>query len=123
MSHRRVSQTALDGDEAVPSVDFLTEPFTTRREPLKDLINTFSDLYIDSDEESERIMDNVHDIPDDSCPLPPPPPEMDSESNNDQSNSVTSMIERLSERFTSLEDQLADFSQRVSENVTFDFEN
>lgn len=125
MSHRKVSQTALDGNEAVPSVDFSTEPFTVRREPLKDLINTFSDLYIDSDEESERIMDNVHDIPDDSqFPPPPPPPEMDHESNNDPSNSVTSRIERLSERFTSIEDQLADFSQRVSENVAFnEFEN
>lgn len=103
----------------MPSEDFSTGSFTTRREPLKDL-NTFSDLYIDSDEESERIMDKVHDIPDDSYPLPPPPPEMDPESNNDPSNSVTSMIERLSEWFTSLEDQLTDLSQRVSENVPLD---
>ncbi len=106
-------------------VDFFTEPFTTRREPLKDLINTFSDLYIYSDEESERIGDFASDVPDDShFPPPPPPPEMDLETNNDPSTLVTSTNEYLTERFTSIEDKLTDLSQRVSENVSFEeFEN
>lgn len=49
----------MDGDEVIPSASFTSESFTARREPMGDLINTFSDLYIDSDEESERAMDNV----------------------------------------------------------------
>ncbi len=43
-------QAALDKDECVPEVDFASGSFTTPREPLKDLITTFSDLYIDSEE-------------------------------------------------------------------------
>lgn len=45
---------------------------------MRDLINTFSDLYIDSDEESERAMDNVPED-DDSFPPPPPPLETNGE--------------------------------------------
>ncbi len=119
MSHS--SQTALDEAEAVPDGDFVSAPFTTRREPLRDLINTFSDLYIDSDDESVGIEDNVPEVPDDyHFPPPPPPPEIDHESNKDPSTSVTSLIERLTDRFTVIEDQLADFGQRVSTNVPYD---
>lgn len=42
---------------------------------------------------------------------------MDLETNNDPSTSVTSTNERLTERFTSIEDQLTDLSQRVCEKV------
>ncbi len=121
MSHSRVSQTALDEAEAVPGGDFASAPFTTRREPLRDLINTFSDLYIDSDDESVGIEGNVPEVPDDyHFPPPPPPPEIDHESNKDPSISVVSLIERLTDRFTVIEDQLADFGQRVSTNVPYD---
>lgn len=117
MSYNRDSQIALDGFEAVPDGDFASAPFTTRREPLRDLIHTFSDLYINSDDESVGNEDNV---PDDShFPSPPPPPEIDPESNHDPATSVTSLIERLTDRFVGIEDQLADFGQRVSTNVSY----
>ncbi len=45
ISHSMDCQTALDEDEAVPRADFTSDPFTARREPLRDLINTFSDIY------------------------------------------------------------------------------
>lgn len=64
------SQTVLDKDECVPEVDFSSDTFTTPREPVRDLINTFSDLYIDSENESE---DSIVDASDFGFPPPPPP--------------------------------------------------
>ncbi len=53
-------------DEYELPTDFTAGPFVTRREspPLKDLINTFSELYLNSDN------DNDSDAPPD-IPLPP----------------------------------------------------
>lgn len=105
----------MDGEEAVPNVDFTSESFTTRRETIRELINTFSDLYIDSDGESERAVDN--DSENDS-PFPPPPPplEMDEEEDHNPYTSVKSMNDRI----TAIESQMADISQMVSEQVPFD---
>ncbi len=54
-------------DEYEPPTDFTAGPFVIRRDPppLKDLINTFSELYLNSDN------DNDSDAPPD-IPLPPP---------------------------------------------------
>lgn len=49
----------MDRDECVPEVDFSTGSFTNPREPLKDLITTFSDSYIDSESEAS-IDDDFH---------------------------------------------------------------
>lgn len=62
------------GDEYEPIEDFNRESFVTRREPIRGLINTFSELYIDSEEENAAV-DNAED--DDSDPFPPPPPEVE----------------------------------------------
>lgn len=68
------SHNALGEDEAVPSLDFESESFNTHREPLRELINTFSDLYLDSEEDEENR--SSEDL--DQFPLPPPlPPESD----------------------------------------------
>ncbi|XP_058625178.1 uncharacterized protein LOC131536335 [Onychostoma macrolepis] len=84
----------------------------TRREPMRELINTLSDLYIDSDEDSEQVEDNVH--VDDSCFPPPPPP---IEVNEGVSpNCDTTLMERLIE----IENQVANIDQRVSEQVSLD---
>lgn len=42
-------------DEYEPPADFKAGPFVTRRDPppIKDLINTFSEMYLNSDNENE----------------------------------------------------------------------
>ncbi len=102
----------MDKDECIGGMDFSSETFTTRREPMRELINTFSNLYIDSDEDSEQVEDNVH--VDDSCFPPPPPP---IEVNEEVSpNCDTTLMERLTE----IENQVANIDRRVSEQVYFD---
>lgn len=53
------SQQNLEGD--IPEVDFSSTYFRAHREPLKDLINTFSDLYIDSDEDDRVSVEEPDD--------------------------------------------------------------
>ncbi len=100
---------ALDEDVSVPRLDFSSEPFTTQREPLKDLVNTFSELYIDSEEEEERIEDNIS-----VDNLPPPPLDGDEVPGHNPFTSVTSLIEKLTGRITSLEGRLEECIQGVS---------
>lgn len=93
--------------------DFTAGPFVTRREPVRELITTFSGLYIDSDRELEAESDNCEADDDDiNFPLPPPPPETEI---NDQD-----MVENLRRRVVSLEEQLTNCMQKVSEGVTSD---
>lgn len=73
------SQEALDGDESIPELDFSSAPFSTCREPLRELINTFSDLYLDSEEDNEEVV--MVNSPRDVQFLPPPPPEIYEEHN------------------------------------------
>ncbi len=77
------------------------------------------------DGESKGIGDNVPDITEDVHVSPPPPQlDMDQESNNDPTTSTPSVIERLTDRFIAVENQLADVGQRLNTNVSFDeFEN
>ncbi|XP_057205890.1 uncharacterized protein LOC130564036 [Triplophysa rosa] len=97
----------MDGNEVVPSASFISESFIARREPMRDLINTFSDLYIDFDEVSERAMDN---FPEDDLSFPPPPPlEPSGETEHN-----------LNVRITALENQMAEICQMVSEKVSCD---
>ncbi len=96
-----------------PITDFTTESFSSRREPMKDLITTFSDLYINSDEESERGEDNA---PDEDLNFPPPPPPQEERDESDWYSS--SAITTLNARITYLEAQLTDLLQRGSEKVS-----
>lgn len=111
---------ALDEDVSAPRPDFSSEPFTTQREPLKDLVNTFSELYIDSEEEEEeeRIRDNIPD--EDNIPVDnlPPTLDMDEVPGHNPFTSVTSLIEKLTGRITSLEGRLEECIQGVSECVS-----
>jgi len=57
-------------DEYEPPVDFTAGSFLNRRDPppLRDLINNFSELYLDSDNDNEcSDKTDIH--------LPPPPPD------------------------------------------------
>lgn len=78
---------------------------------MRDLITTFSDLYITSDEETERAEDND---PDEELHFPPPPPPLIDETNV-QSSPVNPM---LTARVTSLEAQLTDLENGVSGKVS-----
>ncbi|XP_058607613.1 activity-regulated cytoskeleton-associated protein-like [Onychostoma macrolepis] len=107
----------MDGEEVVLSADFTSESFTTRRETMRELITTFSDLYIDSDGESERER-AVDNDPENDSPFPPPPPllEMNEEADHNPCSSVTS----LNDRITAIESWMVNISQMVSEQVPFD---
>ncbi len=101
---------ALDEDVSAPRPEFSSEPFTTQREPVKDLVNTFSELYIDSEEEEEeeeeRIEDNIS-----VDNLPPSPLDGDEVPGLNPFTSVTSLIEKLTGRITSLEGRLENASR------------
>jgi len=78
---------------------------------MRDLITTFSDLYINSDEESERAEDNDSD---EELNFPPPPPPLTVESDS-QSSTTNSM---LNARFISLEAHLTHLQNDVSGKVS-----
>lgn len=101
----------MDGDIVTSQTDFTAGSFHSRREPMRDLITTFSDLYINSDEESERAEDND---PDEELHFPPPPPPLTGEYDG-QSSAVNPM---LNTRVTSLEAQLRELENGVSEKVS-----
>ncbi|KAF4107858.1 hypothetical protein G5714_010617 [Onychostoma macrolepis] len=79
--------------------DFTTEPFVTRREPIRELISTFSELYIDSEDEEERVVEFVDDL---SFP-PPPPLETEERPEFNSLSSVIDSLEQLEERLTNME--------------------
>lgn len=86
------SEAALGEDGFGPEPDFSLETFTTRRDPFGEMIHTFSNLYIDSGEEEEKICDDVQET------FPPPPPLEVESVDKSASPTITSMtVERLSE--------------------------
>lgn len=92
----------------MPRVDFSSDSFTTHREPLRELITTFSDLYIDSDEDHEAgEQGNLDDIN-----LPPPPPV------EETSQEIPEATASLIERATTLEGQVKDCVEKLGECVT-----
>lgn len=110
------SHNALGEDGAVPSLDFSSESFNAHREPLKELINTFGDLYLDSEkDEEDHFSEDL-----DHFPLPPPPPIEDDRELGQSIPSVTPFNERLDERITSLEGRVEDCHRRVDECVSQD---
>ncbi|ROL54895.1 hypothetical protein DPX16_12764 [Anabarilius grahami] len=115
-------QEALDRDESIPDLDFSSAPFSTHREPLRELINMFSDLYLDSEEENEEVI--MVNSPRDVQFLPPPPPEIYEEPTHNPFTNISAMLEQLTECFTKLEERITYISKRVSEQDSFtDFES
>lgn len=100
-------QTALDKDKCVPKVDFTSGSFTTPRETLKDLITTFSDLYIYSENEGEdSIVDGSEFV------FPPPTPL--ATERETFSDSATNLIEQLTDRFNALEGRVDECVTKMS---------
>ncbi len=113
------SQKNSDEDERGPKLDFTSGSFLNRREPIKELINTFSDLYIDSEEEIEGSEAEM--VPDfaDMLPLPPPPPEPEEEQVPELYASLTALKVQLTAKFNMLESRLEECAKKMSECVTF----
>ncbi|XP_056107831.1 uncharacterized protein LOC130085872 [Rhinichthys klamathensis goyatoka] len=107
------SEAALGEDEYGPELDFSSETFITRRDPLGELMHTFSNLYIDEEEEEEKenSLDDVQERF-----LPPPPLEWESE--HDQATPITTtvIVEKLSDRLT--EGSWEENKRRLSECVS-----
>ncbi len=100
-------------DEGAPIDDFSNEAFVKRRDPVANLIDTFSELYLDSEEERERFTDQIsgHDSKTDDLPFPPPP--LDFHEDRLQIDK-----EEAVQRMCSIEEHLADLEHRVSDLVT-----
>lgn len=94
-------------DEYEPAADFTAGPFVTRRDPppIKDLISTFSELYLNSDNENES--DVQPDIP-----LPPPPPPDDIAPDFSPTEQFS---HGLAERVTALEGEVQTCLQKLSQ--------
>lgn len=84
-------------DEYEPNPDFTAGPFVTRRDPqpVQELIHTFSDLYLNSDEDDDP------DIRPDVTFLPPPPDEEVPEI-----HPSTQFMDSLTNRITALEGEV-----------------
>ncbi len=90
--------------------DFTTEPFVARREPIRELISTFSELYIDSEDEEERV-----EFVDDLSFPPPPPLEMEERQEFNSLSPVMDSLEQLEERITNMEKRLEECNKKVGE--------
>ncbi|XP_050957969.1 activity-regulated cytoskeleton-associated protein-like, partial [Labeo rohita] len=93
----------MEGDEIAPDQDFSSKAFTQRREPVHEIIDTFNELYIDSDDEKEVTVTED---------LPPPPP-LDF---NEHSHHMYG-VDGNQSRLTSIEEHLANLEHQVSELV------
>lgn len=91
--------------------DFTTEPFVARREPIRELISTFSELYIDSEDEEERV-----EFVDDLSFPPPPPLEMEERQEFNSLSPVMDSLEQLEERITNMEKRLEECNKKVGES-------
>ncbi len=95
-------------DEYEPNPDFTAGPFVTRRDPwpVQELIHTFSELYINSED------DNDSNVPlDDPLPLPPPP---DDDKVSDIHPS-TQVMDSLTNRISALEGEVQACTQKMSQ--------
>ncbi|KAG1945241.1 thy-1 membrane glycoprotein [Pimephales promelas] len=67
------SQRETGGNDPL-SPDYSSAPFTTRREPVRDLIHSLSNLYLENEQED---LEQEYDFDDSLLPPPPPPNEDD----------------------------------------------
>lgn len=109
----------MDRDEITPITDFSGDAFIRIRDPMNEMIDTFSGLYIDSEEEKEKsavqvLFPGQPGDPDDFTPLPPPPP-LDFDEEQVYSNGMAT-----TQRLTNIEEHLSDIEHRVSDFVIQD---
>ncbi len=109
----------MDRDEITPITDFSGDAFIQIRDPMTEMIDTFSGLYIDSEEEKEKsavqvLFPGQPGDPDDFTPLPPPPP-LDFDEEQVYSNGMAT-----TQRLTNIEEHLSDIEHRVSDFVIQD---
>ncbi len=115
------SQRSNDGDEQEPKLDFSSDAFLSRREPVRELIDTFSTLYVDSDEENEGVAAE-NEIEQQIRDCSPPEPEKEKEEAPTQEQvqiSGATLIEQLIERVSKLESRFEEVVQQMHESVTF----
>lgn len=103
----------MDMDEIASVEDFSSEAFIQRRDPLGEIVETFSTLYIDSEEENEQHIQQVISPEkvgeaDDVAELPPPPALLFEEEQED-SNEVATI-----QRLMNIEEHLTDIEHRMS---------
>lgn len=86
----------------------------TRREPIREMISTFTELYIGSEDEEERVFEDVEEI---SPPYPPPPPlEMEESNGFNPLFSVFDSLGHLEERFKNMEQRLEECNKKMGES-------
>lgn len=105
-----MSMAAIPGDsedEYEPRPDFSDGAFTTLREPMRELINTFSEMYVSSDGERKVEAGDCEE----EYFFPPPPslPEMRAE----DGMLPKDFVENFTKNLTTLEEQLGNCMQKV----------
>ncbi|KAL0148878.1 hypothetical protein M9458_055887 [Cirrhinus mrigala] len=94
----------MDGDEIAPIADFSGDAFIQMRDPVNDMIDTFSRLYIDLEEEKEMAAVQG---------MLPVQSEFDEEQMHSNGMATT-------QRLTNIEEHLSDIEHRVSDFVIKD---
>lgn len=82
------------------------------------MISTFSELYIGSEDEEERVVEDVDDI---SPPYPTPPP-LEERNVFNPLSSVFDSLMQLEERFTNMEQRLEECNKKMGEGFFFQAE-
>lgn len=100
-------------EERPPIADYSDEAFVHHRDPVVNLIDTFNELYLDSEEERcvSPEQRGEHIVKPDDLPLPPPPLDFHEDElqfGNDENT----------QRMCSTEEHLVDLEHRVSEFFT-----
>ncbi len=115
------SHGSNDGDEQEPKLDFSSDAFLSRREPVRELMHTFSTLYVDSEEENEGVAsENEIEQQISDCSAPEPEKEKQEAPTQQQVQiSGATLIEQLIERVTKLESRVEECVQQMHESVTF----
>ncbi len=115
------SHGSNDGDEQEPKLDFSSDAFLSRREPVRELMHTFSTLYVDSEEENEGVAsENEIEQQISDCSAPEPEKEKQEAPTQQQVQiSGATLIEQLIERVTKLESRVEECVQQMHGSVTF----
>ncbi|XP_073808802.1 adenosylhomocysteinase isoform X1 [Danio rerio] len=103
-------------EDRAASVDYSDEAFTHLRDPVANLIDTFSELYLDSEEEKESKDESPQQGQEDISKIddfPSPPPPLDFHDDQLQFEN-----DEHDQRIHSIEKHLADLEHRVSSFVT-----
>jgi len=94
--------------------DFTAKPFTTRREPIQEIIRSFGSLYLESEEEA-IVQEEEEDV--DLTNFPPPPPLDEEEDESLISLTLATKLNQLSMRIDKMEKDNVECIRRLEQDI------